>query len=156
MVCAIGASVEQASSEPAGQPGGLDVNVVNTPNVNIGNVQSVTVKNETSIPVKDSNRPKLITTSTRVRAYKDQSENTNLASIPTCPDGEHFLFSGLYAAPSTYDFPDSVSLGPWIVSVEDVWQLSQSGFFRVPLNVGSEGHWHASVALPGRKALIPA
>lgn len=55
MVCAIGASVEQASSEPAGQPGGLDVNVVNTPNVNIGNVQSVTVKNETSIPVKDSN-----------------------------------------------------------------------------------------------------
>lgn len=49
--------------------------------------------------------PTMVSDSARVDVYQGEMENENTATIPTCPDGEHFLFSGLYAAPSTTNFP---------------------------------------------------
>ena len=166
IIACIGLLFAPAAVLGAGPPGGLDVKIVDplplpvtgdvnatvTGDVNVVNEPGVTVENTTPIPVKDSNRPKLITTDTRIGIYGTDTQGENDAGMPPCPDGERFLISGLSAAPSTGDFPDSLSLSAWVVSVQDVYQLTGSGFYRVPLIVGSEGHRHASMTIPGGQA----
>jgi hypothetical protein len=157
-----------ANGSPAGPPTGLDVKVINdsaepvpvtgdvtatvSGDVNVVNTPGVVIENADPIPVQDNNRPNLITTSTAMEILSGATEDESNAALPTCPEGERFMISGLYATPRVSDFPDdSLSLPAWIVSVRPS-QLRTSGFLDVPLVVASEGHFSASAMIPGGQA----